>query len=109
MAERNWRRKIVLALLTAISLRSSGASFAQVCSPVPALPDSERRTQYSITAQTGPFAVGFAVYGDNTDYGDWIGVYVNERVQSGSICTITRSTAPCAPKASRPMRSAACV
>lgn len=45
--------------------------------PVPALPDSERRTSYSITAQTGPFAVGFAIYGDSTDYAEWVEVWLN--------------------------------
>jgi hypothetical protein len=42
--------------------------------PIPALPDSERKTTYPITAQTGPFDVGFALYGDGVDYQNWIEV-----------------------------------
>lgn len=45
--------------------------------PVPAEPDTERRTQYSVTAQTGPLAVGFDIYGDASDYQNWIEVWVN--------------------------------
>jgi hypothetical protein len=45
--------------------------------PVPALPDTKRLTTYSITAQTGPFAVNFALYGDDGDYGNWIDVWLN--------------------------------
>lgn len=66
--------------------------------PVPALPDTERRTQYVITASTGPLNVGFALYGDGTDFVDWIQVYVNNAVTtayrltspSGSISTLPR-------------------
>lgn len=46
--------------------------------PVPALPDSERRTQHAITASVGPLDVGFAIYGDNTDYTAWLEVYVDD-------------------------------
>ncbi len=67
-------------------------------SPVPALPDTERRTQYSITASIGPLDVAFAVYGDGTDVGNWIEVYVNDvftqnytiTSPSGAISTIAR-------------------
>lgn len=45
--------------------------------PVPALPDTERRTHYAITASVGPLDVGFALYGDGTDYPNWLKVYVN--------------------------------
>lgn len=45
---------------------------------VPALPDTERRTPYlGLTANVGPFAVGFDIYGDGTDYAHWIEVYLD--------------------------------
>lgn len=49
-------------------------TFAQAPPPVPALPDTQRLTTYSINAATGPYSVGFALYGDSTDYGDWLEV-----------------------------------
>jgi len=68
--------------------------------PIPALPDSERRTAYTIAAQTGPFAVNFAIYGDASDYVDWIDVWLNGAPlspsawvlssPSGSIATLPR-------------------
>jgi hypothetical protein len=45
---------------------------------VPALPDSERRTAYSLSGGTGPLAVNFAIYGDGTDYWDWVEVWLNQ-------------------------------
>lgn len=52
-------------------------AFAQAPPPVPALPDTERRTSYSIRASTCACAVGFQLYGDSTDYANWIEVFVN--------------------------------
>lgn len=49
---------------------------AQAPPAVPALPDTARLTSYSISAQTGPLAVGFQVYGDSTDYGNWLEVWL---------------------------------
>jgi hypothetical protein len=45
---------------------------------IPALPDTQRLTSYLISAQTGPFAVNFALYGDGNDYGNWIEVWLND-------------------------------
>jgi hypothetical protein len=45
---------------------------------VPALPDTQRITSYSISASTGPFAVNFAIYGDGGDYGNWLEVWLND-------------------------------
>lgn len=45
--------------------------------PVPSLPDTARITTYTPTTSTGPFSVGFALYGDNTDYGNWLEVWLN--------------------------------
>jgi len=52
-------------------------SFAQAPPPVPALPDIERRTSYSVTSSTCACSVGFALYGDSTDYQNWVEVYLN--------------------------------
>lgn len=69
---------------------------------VPALPDTERRTSYSVTAITdGPLDVGFDIYGNGTDYANWIDVWVDgvEMVgvtdwvldsPSGSLANLTR-------------------
>jgi len=52
-------------------------AFAQAPPPVPALPDTERRTSYSISASTCACAVGFSLYGDSTDVQNWLTVWVN--------------------------------
>lgn len=44
---------------------------------VPALPDSERRTRYTAASETGPFNVGFDVYGNSTDYAQWLEVWLD--------------------------------
>jgi hypothetical protein len=62
---------VALALLAGIA-----PAFAQAPPPVPALPDTERRTSFSLNAQTGPFSVGFALYGDSTDYAEWLQVWL---------------------------------
>src|SRR5262245_33549898 len=48
--------------------------------PVPPLPDAPRITTYVIAAQTGPFDVGFAIYGDSTDYDNWLEVWLDGAV-----------------------------
>ncbi|MGY4358634.1 hypothetical protein ACVWZR_007758 [Bradyrhizobium sp. i1.3.1] len=60
---------------------------------MPALPDTERRTSYSISASTCNCAVGFQLFGDSTDYANWIEVFVNGAMisQSGN-WTITSPT-----------------
>lgn len=70
----------------------TGAALAAPPPPVPALPDTERRTTYTLSAQTGPFAVGFAIYGDSTDYQDWITVWLNGVLQSSSTYVLTSPT-----------------
>lgn len=45
--------------------------------PVPALPDTARETAFVIAAATGPYNVGFALYGDGTDYGQWADVWLD--------------------------------
>jgi hypothetical protein len=95
-------RKIILGLFIALgALVVPAISAAQAPPPVPALPDTERRTLYAITAATGPFDVAFAVYGDGTDYGNWIEVWVNGilltpitdwtlALTSGTLATVAR-------------------
>jgi hypothetical protein len=73
-------RHLVLAGFAALSLLSSiAASFAQVPAPVPALPDAERRTSYSITASTCACSLGanLNLYGDSNDFWNWLEVYLN--------------------------------
>lgn len=67
-------RKILLAFLLACTVAQA---LAQAPPPVPALLDTERRTQYSINASTGPLAVGFPLYGDDGDPANWVTVWVN--------------------------------
>lgn len=69
-------RKTIAALLLALGL--SSPALAAPCGPIPALPDTERRTEYSgVSSSTGPFNVNFQLYGDSTDYGNWLAVWVN--------------------------------
>ncbi|MET3299681.1 pectate lyase family protein [Bradyrhizobium diazoefficiens] len=82
-------------------------ALAQAPSPVPALPDAERRTSYSITASTCNCAVGFALYGDSTDYANWLEVWVNGTLvpQSGN-WTITSPSSADLSKLPRPITDA---
>lgn len=91
-------RRAILAIAL-ISGLIPAIGFAQVPPPVPALPDTERRTSYSITSSTCACAVNFAIYGDSTDYSNWIEVWVNGVQQlgtwtltspSGSLATLPR-------------------
>lgn len=61
----------VLLFLTALP------SLAQVPPAVPALPDTERRTSYSLSASQCNCAVNFALYGDGGDFQNWIEVFLN--------------------------------
>jgi hypothetical protein len=90
-------RRALTAFLLLAAL--GGQAFAQACLPVPSLPDIERRKQYSLpVASTGPLAVGFAIYGDATDFTDWIQVFINGTLTtaytlaspSGSVATLCR-------------------
>jgi hypothetical protein len=70
-------RKIILAGFAALSLFSTISAALAQPAPVPALPDTERRTSYSITANTCACAVNFALFGDSTDYANWVEVFLN--------------------------------
>ena len=65
-------RMILFALLASL-----GSAFAQAPPPVPALPDTTRVTNYSISASTCACAVGFQLYGDQTDVDNWVTVSIN--------------------------------
>jgi hypothetical protein len=70
--------KIIRRAILAFTLIAGIApAIAQVPPPVPALPDTERRTPFSISASTCACNVGFALYGDSTDYQNWVEVYLN--------------------------------
>lgn len=86
------RKFVLAAALAAVSF----AAFAQAPAPVPALPDAERRTTYSITASNCACAVGFQLYGDSSDYGNWIEVWVNGAQVPVSQWTVTSPTGPLA-------------
>jgi hypothetical protein len=60
--------------------------------PVPALPDTQRRTSYSITSSTGPFAVNFAIYGDAGDYQNWLEVWLNDVLLNSAQYTLSSPT-----------------
>lgn len=69
-------RRLLLALAVFASL--AGAILpGRAANPVPAEPDAERRTRYTIVATSATLSVGFDVYGDSTDYANWVEVYVN--------------------------------
>lgn len=78
------------------SCRRIAPAFAQAPSPVPALPDTERRTSYTISNTTCACAVGFALYGDSTDYGNWVEVWLNGALVSSANYTITSPSGPLA-------------
>jgi hypothetical protein len=82
----NLIRRIILALALMAGI---APVMAQAPSPVPALPDTERRTTYSITGTTCACAVNFALYGDSTDYGNWIEVWLNGTLIPSTNYTIT--------------------
>jgi hypothetical protein len=66
-------------ILAAVLFAGLVPAFAQAPSPVPALPDAERRTSYAITASTCACSLGsnLALYGDGTDYQNWVEVWLN--------------------------------
>jgi len=70
----NLIRRALLALVLAAGIFPA---FAQAPAPVPALPDTERRTSYTISGTTCACAVNFALYGDSTDYQNWVQVWLN--------------------------------
>src|ERR1700738_920957 len=71
-------RKFALAIFASLARFSAiGSAFAQAPPPVPALPDSERRTSYSIAASQCSCAVNFQLFGDSNDYWSWLEVYLN--------------------------------
>lgn len=86
-------RRAILALVLMAGLVPV---MAQVPPPVPTLPDTERRTSYNITASTCVCSVGFALYSDSNDYGNWIEVFVNGVQVSSVNWTITSPTGPIA-------------
>jgi hypothetical protein len=106
-------RRLILAGLAAVSLLSSvAASFAQVPPPVPALPDVERRTSYTISGSTCACSLGsnLNLYGDSTDFQNWVEVWLNGvQVQYNDPVfgwTITSPSNPSLANAARPITDA---
>lgn len=56
---------------------SMAAAFGAPPPPVPALPDTERRTPYSLSASNCNCALNIPLFGDGTDFWNWIEVWVN--------------------------------
>jgi hypothetical protein len=71
-------RSILAAAALAFGLLApTCAALAQAPPPVPALPDSERRTSYSISGTTCSCAINFQLYGDGNDFANWVEVFIN--------------------------------
>lgn len=87
------RRVLLAAFLAAASLPALLPIHVSAQTAIPGEPDVERRTRYTAAAQTGPFAVGFDIYGDSTDYQNWVEVFINgvKLPQSGN-WTLTSAT-----------------
>lgn len=66
-------RRLILALALMAGL---APAFAQAPPAVPALPDAERRTSYTLSGSTCACAVNFAIFGDSTDVDSWIEVWI---------------------------------
>lgn len=67
-------RRLILALAL---FAGFSPAFAQAPPPVPALPDTERRTSYSISGTNCTCAVGFQLYADSSDIANWLEVFIN--------------------------------
>lgn len=80
------RRLFAIAALLTGLLPALAA--AQAPPAVPGLPDSERRTSYSLSASTCPAcSVGFALYGDGTDYGAWLELWIVTGTGTSAVAT----------------------
>ncbi len=71
-----FRRSLPRLAALGLLILSAVPSFAQAPPAVPALPDTERRTSYSLSGTTCACSVGFALYGTSTDVDEWIQVYI---------------------------------
>lgn len=95
-----WMVKTARILWLALGLASLAApALAQTtCAPTPALPDTVRRTEYAgVSASTGPFNVNFQLYGDGTDFGAWLSVWVNGKALTAvTDYTVTSPSGPLA-------------
>lgn len=87
------RTILALTLMTGIT-----PAIAAAPAPVPALPDTERRTTYGpLNPGICACAVNFALYGDGTDYQNWVEVFVNGAlVPAAGNWTITSPSGPIA-------------
>jgi hypothetical protein len=66
-----------LALTLAFLVGLVTLAVGQAPPPVPALPDAQRLTSYTLTASTCSCSVGFAIYGDGADVDAWVQVFIN--------------------------------
>jgi hypothetical protein len=73
-------RSLAAAITLAVGLLVPAlAAFGAVPPPVPALPDVQRQISFNITNSTCACSLGSALnlYGDSTDYQNWIEVWLN--------------------------------
>lgn len=99
-------RKLLIALAL-LAAAVPAIVFAQAPPAVPALPDTERRVSYTLSAQTGPFSVPFAIYGDGTDYGNWLEVWLNGvKLTPIGAWTLSLSSGASIATAARPLTNA---
>jgi hypothetical protein len=63
-------------ILAASLLLGLSPALAQAPPAVPALPDTQRVTTYTLSGSTCVCAVNFAIYGDGTDVDNWIQVFI---------------------------------
>jgi hypothetical protein len=74
----------MLRALLALWFLALFSSVGLAQAPIPALPDSARQTSYSITSSLCTCAVGFQLYGDGTDYQNWLEVSLNGIIYSNT-------------------------
>lgn len=83
-------RKHLLALALIVGSLASPVGFpvapgwAQAPPPVPAEPDTERRTRYTGVSNVTSFPVGMDIYGDGIDPTAWVEVWVNGALIPGA-------------------------
>src|SRR2546430_256548 len=71
------RSLLAAAILALGIIAPTFSAIAQIPPPIPAEPDTERRTRYTGVSSVTTFSVAFDLYGDGTDYQNWVEVWVN--------------------------------
>ena len=99
------RRILTSLVLLGALIGPIAPAFAQAPPPpVASLPDTERRTSYAINSSTCTCSVGFALFGDGTDFNAWVEVWLNGVEVSYNDAT-TAGRLPAIPARWRPSRA----